>query len=109
MAKVCIMGDYDSICGFSAIGIDIFPETDGDKAATTVENLIKNDYVIILITENLAVKIKDILDKYRTLPTPAIIPVPSSKGTEGLGMGYLKKAVEQAVGSADMIFGEEVK
>ena len=107
MAKICIMGDYDSICGFTALGIDTFPVTLAKEAEDLIENLIENNYVIILITENIAVKIIETLDKYRTEPYPAIIPVPSAKGTENLGITYLRKAVEQAVGSADMIFGAD--
>lgn len=106
MSKICIVGDYDSICAFGALGIDTYPVTREDEAAKTIGNLIHNDYCIILITENIAKKVQYILDKYRTEPIPAIIPVPSLTGDGELGMYYLRKAVEQAVGSAEMIFGE---
>lgn len=107
MAKICVIGDYDSICGFNALGIDTFAVSDSQKAVTTIENLIKNDYVIILITENIAKGMTETLDKYRIEPVPAIIPIPSVSGSENLGMDYLRKAVEQAVGSAEMIFGDQ--
>lgn len=107
MAKICIIGDYDSICGFKALGIDTFAETDAEKAENLIEELIEKNYVIILITENIAVQIIKVLDKYRTQAYPAIIPVPSISGTQNLGISYLRKAVEQAVGSADMIFGAD--
>lgn len=106
MAKICIVGDYDSICGFGALGIDTFPVTNGSDASKIITNLIENDYCIILITENTAKSVVSLLDKYRTEPIPAIIPIPSLSGEAGLGMEYLRKAVEQAVGSAEMIFGE---
>ena len=32
MAKIAVMGDYDSIYGFAALGLSIFPETDRDSA-----------------------------------------------------------------------------
>lgn len=107
MAKIGIVGDYDSICAFGALGIDTFVADDAEKTAKTVEDLAAHDYAVILITENAAERITEILDKYRTLPVPAIIPIPSVDGTNGLGTAYLRKAVEQAVGSAEMIFGEE--
>ena len=106
MSKICVIGDYDSICGFGALGIDLFPVTEETEAAKTIGNLAENDYCIILITENIASKVRPVLDKYRTAPTPAIIPIPALSGESGLGMEYLRKAVEQAVGSAEMIFGE---
>jgi len=106
MAKICVVGDYDSICGFGALGVDVFALNDEASAAKTIENLVQNDYCIILITENIAKKILSVLDKYRTEPLPAIIPIPPINGESELGMKYLRKAVEQAVGSAEMIFGE---
>ncbi|MBO5007425.1 MAG: V-type ATP synthase subunit F [Clostridia bacterium] len=107
MAKICVIGDYDSICGFNALGIDTFVSTERDDTVRTIENLAVNHYVIILITENIALKITDILDKYKSEPLPAIITIPAVSGGGNLGMQYLRKAVEQAVGSADMIFGAD--
>lgn len=106
MSKICIVGDYDSICAFGALGIDTFDVLGEDDAARMIGNLVHNDYCIILITENIAAKIQSVLEKYRTEPIPAIIPLPSLNGEGELGMYYLRKAVEQAVGSAEMIFGE---
>ncbi len=107
MAKICVIGDYDSICGFGALGIDTFALTEEDTVRRTISNLCENDYAVILITENIAVKIIDVLDKYKSEPIPALITIPSVSGSENLGMRYLRKAVEQAVGSADMIFGAD--
>lgn len=107
MSKICVVGDYDSICGFNALGIDTFVSAGSEETEKTIDRLAANDYVIILITENIAKQVTETLDKYRTKPVPAIIPVPSVNGSSGMGIAYLRKAVEQAVGSAEMIFGDE--
>ena len=39
MAKICIVGDYDSICGFGALGIDTFPVTNGSDASKIIKRL----------------------------------------------------------------------
>lgn len=104
--RICVLGDYDSICGFTVLGMDIYPVTTAESAEETLNNLIQREYQVIFVTENYAKDLTHILDKYRVLPTPAIIPIPSVAGTTGFGVGYVKKAVEQAVGS-DIIFGEE--
>ena len=44
-----------------------------------------------------------ILDEYKERALPAIVSVPSPKGTTGAAMKNLKKIVEQAVGS-DILF-----
>lgn len=107
MANICVIGDYDSICGFNALGIDTFDVATQEKAEAVLKNVIDNGYVIVFITEDLAVKVSDVLDEYRIKPTPAIIPIPSVAGTNGFGVSYVRKALEQAVGSADMIFSDE--
>ena len=32
MYKIGVIGDYDSICGFAALGLDIFAQTDAEGA-----------------------------------------------------------------------------
>ncbi|MBR4030638.1 MAG: V-type ATP synthase subunit F [Clostridia bacterium] len=104
--RIAIMGDYDSICGFSALGMDLFVTDDKENAEDTLNNIIEKSYSVIFITEDLAEQLSFILDKYRTQPLPAIIPIPNVTGKTGFGLRYVKKAVEQAVGS-DIIFNEE--
>ncbi len=104
--RIGVMGDYDSICGFSALGMDIFEVASKETAEDTLNNIIEKEYSVIFITENYAEQLSHILDKYRTLPLPAIIPIPSVTGKTGFGLSYVKKAVEQAVGS-DIIFNED--
>lgn len=104
--RICIMGDYDSICGFTVLGMDPYPVASAEAAEEMLQNLIQREYAVIFITENYAKDLTHILDKYRILPIPAIIPIPSIAGTTGFGLHYVKKAVEQAVGS-DIIFGED--
>ena len=44
------------------------------------------------------------LERYRSQPLPAIIPIPGRAGSLGLGLSQVKKSVEKAVG-ADILFG----
>lgn len=104
--RICIMGDFDSISAFKVLGLDTYPVSDKENAEDTLKQLIVREYSVIFITENYASELSHILDKYRTEPLPAIIPVPSVAGSTGFGIGYVKKAVEQAVGS-DIIFNED--
>lgn len=105
--KMCAVGDYDSICGFSSLGIETFEIGDETDIGEKILSLSKGDYVIILITENAALKARDVIEKFKTQKVPAIIPIPSVTGSTGFGMSNLRTAVERAVGSAEMIFGSE--
>ena len=106
MYKVAVIGDWDSIYGFGALGLDTFKADadDHDKAARLLEKLADNEYAIIYMTEEIASILHDEIEVYRDKPSPAIILIPGISGNTGEGMAAVKRSVEQAVGS-DIIFG----
>ena len=106
MYRVAVIGDKDSIYGFSALGLDIFPVLDSNEGSKTLKKLSDGKYAVIYITENLAGQLEEELDYLRKFPLPAIIPIPGLTGNNGMGIKMVKKSVEQAVGS-DIIFGGE--
>ena len=103
MYKIAVLGDYDSIYGFAAVGLDTFPVSDAQTAAKQLHNLAENQYSVIYITEGLAAQIPDAIEKYNTSLLPAIIQIPGISGNTGAGVENVKKSVEQAVGS-DILF-----
>lgn len=99
MRKIGVIGDKDSVLGFRALGLDVFtPEVDID-VRKTIERLAKEDYCIIFITEQMASKAIETISRYDSKPTPAIIMIPSNKGTLNIGMDRIVKNVEKALGS----------
>lgn len=106
MHKAAVMGDYDSIYGFSSLGLDIFPVTKDSEAAHLLRRLADGEYAIIYITESLAEKIDSEIEKYREKVTPAIILIPGVQGNTGAGVQGVKDCVEQAIGS-DIVFGNK--
>ena len=108
MYKIAVIGDYDSIYGFAALGLDIFPVEDEQEAARTIHALAADKYGIIYVTEKLAENIGHEIEKYRQQVTPAVILIPGISGNTGKGIDEIKKSVEQAVGS-DILFGNNQK
>jgi V/A-type H+-transporting ATPase subunit F len=106
MYKIGVIGDRDSVLGFKAVGLDVFPVSQSDEAKKILHDLAKGEYAIIYITEKLAVDLEKDIDKYKDARLPAIIPIPGKEGASGSGMNNVKKAVERAVG-ADILFGGE--
>ena len=47
-----------------------------------------------------------IRDRYKTMPGTAVIPIPGSRGSNGLGMSRVRANVEKAIG-ADILFNNE--
>ena len=108
MYKAAVMGDWDSIYGFSALGLDTFrieAEDPDSDASGLLKRLSQSRYEVIYITESLAKRIPEEIDRYRLQTSPAVILIPGISGNTGEGLSAVKKSVEQAVGS-DIIFGK---
>lgn len=106
MAKnIAVIGDSESIKGFGAIGLDIYPCDDLENAAHLLRNIADSDnYAVIYMTEELFGLVEKERNRYESRLTPAIIPLPGVKGNTGIGSKRLSAFVEQAVGS-DILFG----
>ncbi len=91
---------------FMTLGIDVFPTMDDHEAGRAVLKAAKDGYQVVLITEQAAQNIGEIIGRFAEEPYPAIIPIPSNQGSMGIGMRMLRTNVEKALG-ADILFGKE--
>lgn len=105
MYKIGVIGDKDSILGFKALGIAVFPITDPVSAGRKLQELAKDEYAIIFVTEQVAKEINEYINLYKNSVLPAIILIPSNQGSLGIGIAQVKQSVEKAIGS-DILFGE---
>lgn len=99
MRKIGVLGDKDSILGFKALGLSVFPVTNKTEAAETLHKIAREGYAVIYITEQIAEQVQEHIERYKDSEFPAIIPIPGNQGTLGIGMKNLEKAVERAVGA----------
>lgn len=106
MYKIGVIGDRESVLGFRAIGLDVFPCSRSEDAEKVLHRLAKEGYAIIYITEVLASEMIEDIDRYKEEMIPAVITIPGKEGSTGEGMRSVSKAVERAVG-ADILFGGE--
>ena len=105
MYKIAVIGDKDSVLGFKALGLSVFPVIDPTEAEQLIKKMAAEEYVIIYITEQLAKDLIPTIELFKDKMLPAIIPIPGNQGSLGIGMSEVKKSVERAVG-ADIIFQE---
>lgn len=99
MYKIAAIGDGDSIYGFASLGLDVFPVDEPKEAIKTIRKMANSGYAVIYITESLAAKIPEEIDRYRDARIPAIILIPGVTGNTGAGLRDVSKSVEKAVGS----------
>lgn len=106
MYKIGVIGDRESILGFKAVGLDVFPCDEVEEAKKVLHKIAREDYAIIYITEQLYQYMLNEVEEYTDLRLPAVIPIPGKDGSLGIGMTSVRKSVERAVG-ADILFGGE--
>ena len=106
MYKIAILGDYNRIYGFAALGLDTFPVEDPKEGKEKLNRLAAGEYAVIYITEKLAAQLTAEIDRYSEQLLPAIIQIPGISGNTGAGIDGVKKSVETAVGS-DILFSNE--
>lgn len=102
--NIAVIGDGESIKGFGAVGLDIFPCDDSDEAVHLFRRIAGSDnYAVIFLTEELFRLTEKERKRYEEKLIPAVIPIPGVKGNTDIGTKRLSSFVEQAVGS-DIIF-----
>lgn len=104
--RVGVIGDSDSILAFKAVGLEVFDAQDAEQARTLIKQLSKEDFAVLFITEEYARINGDLLQKAKTKPFPAIVPIPTSKGSTGYGLQSVKNDVEKAIG-VDILFNND--
>ena len=97
--SIAVIGDWESVMGFRALGLDTYPVTSVEEARKTVHDLAKTDCAVIYLTETLAKDMADVLDRYKDNIQPAIILIPGREGSLGIGKSNIQSAIERAVGA----------
>jgi len=105
MYKVGIIGDKDSIMGFLALGIDIFPAYEADEIKRNIKDLVEKEYAIIYITEQASLLVQEYIARYKDNRLPAIIIIPGIGGSMGIGMNEVRESAKRVIG-ADILFSE---
>ncbi len=98
MADIAMIGDKDSVLLGRAAGLDVYFETDGHRAGKLIEKLAHENTKVIFVTEPVFEAAAETVNKFRSSPFPAIIPIPDSTGSSGVAMENVRANVEKAIG-----------
>ena len=98
--SIAVIGDWESVMGFRAIGLDTYPVTSAAEAKERVKELAKDgECAVIYLTEQLAKDLPDVLDRYKDELRPAIFLFPGREGSLGIGMNNIQQSIQRAVGA----------
>ena len=106
MHKIAVIGDKNSVLGFSAVGLNVFAVETPEEAKAALHSAAGSEFAIIYITESVLKDIPEDVQMYQDSRIPAVIPIPGMDGSLGIGILGVRKSVERAVG-ADILFGNE--
>lgn len=100
MLKIAVIGSAETVIGFKALGLEVYPAFTPEEAGEALDMLTgeNSQCAVIYIEEGLAQKLSSKIDRFKDRPVPAIIVIPGRDGSAGLGMSALNAAVERAVG-----------
>ena len=99
MSEIAMIGDRDSILGFKALGVSIFPAETKDEVISILRTLIQHQFKIAFITEQVAPDAETIANEMSGKTMPVIMMIPSNKGSTGLGMQRMHQLVRKAAGA----------
>ena len=97
--SIAVVGDWDSVMGFRALGLETHPVRTPEQAREEIKRLAKEDCAVIYLTETLAKDMPDVLERYKDELRPAIILIPGREGALGIGRDNIQRAIERAVGA----------
>lgn len=106
MYKIALVGDKDSIIGFQLLGISIFPVNSKEETINILNELIKEKYAVVFITEDIASKIFDEIVELQKKYLISVTIIPNKLEKKNLGLKRLKKNIEKAIGT-DILFRKE--
>ena len=52
--RIAVIGSWESVMGFRALGLDVFFADDAETARKTLHRLAQESYAVIYVTEQLA-------------------------------------------------------
>lgn len=96
--KIGVIGNDNSVLIYRMLGFDVFHIMNSQEASNKVDELAKDEYGVIYITEQVAETISDTIHKYDEEILPAIILIPDHTGSRGIGKRRVQENVEKAVG-----------
>lgn len=106
MKKMGVVGERDAVLAFKAVGMRVIDVSTAEETTAALDKLACEGVPVIFITETMAELVPEALQKYKTMPGTAVIPIPGSQGVNGFGLGRVKANVEKAIG-ADILFNNK--
>jgi len=108
MYKIAFIGDRETIIGFKLLGVSLFPATKKDETIEILDKLVKEEYAVIFVTEDIACQIFKEIERLQKTSFASISIIPNKLEKKCLGLKILRRNIEKAIGT-DVLFRKEVE
>lgn len=75
MVKIAVLGDTESIKGFAAVGLDIYPCDNDTESAAEFKKIVNAGYGVIFVTERLVPFLQKEIEKVNRQLSPSVVPI----------------------------------
>lgn len=100
MASIAVLGEERNILGFKPFGIDVFFYNDtGTPVEEWFREIVKKQYKLILITDTVAVRLKEQIDDLWEKELPVVLTISGLGETSRLAFEHLRRLVIKAIGT----------
>lgn len=98
MYKIGVVGERDAVIAFLSLGITVKSVESKEEAVKAIDGMARDGYGLIFVTETTAKDISETIERYKNQMLPAVILIPGSQGSLGIGLSKIRENVEKAVG-----------
>lgn len=98
MYKIGVVGEKDAVIAFLSLGMTVSAVENINEAIQSVDSMARQGYGLIFLTETFAKDMEETLLRYQNQMIPAVILIPGTQGSLGIGLEKIRDNVEKAVG-----------
>ena len=95
--NIAVVGSIDSILAFKTVGFDVFGVTNETNTRTVLNKLL-TEYKVVMITDNFAKYVEDIIKDTHTTAYPVVLVIPSGVDSGDYALKQISQSVERALG-----------
>lgn len=95
--KIAVIGSNDSVLIFKAVGCDVYGVSNEHNTRTTLNKAI-NEYKVIMITDEFAPFVEDIITDTKLSAYPVVLVIPSGTNASTYALDKINEDVEKSLG-----------
>jgi V/A-type H+-transporting ATPase subunit F len=100
ISRLAVVGEKATVVAFEGLGLSAFPVDSVEEAREIVSGLIKSkEHAVIFVTEDIGKDIGDVIAESSREYAPSVVLVPSSAGSQQIGLRKLSLVLKRALGA----------